>query len=258
MFKKNHLAVVLALVLSLFAFNLWASAEDELPIAAFSTNPADGIEVGTPIQFTDESTPKDGISYWLWIFGDGKTTDQRNPVHTYTSPGIYKVFFQVYDEDGIPSEMATKEFKIGERVGDTLIFVSSTYGGYSVAKIIDGNKDAYGKENSTWASTSGFDGDKWVEFHYDQPKTINTVTLYWAYNDYQNYFTTSQQMDVQIWNGEEWETIATILNDDEAEFSTVTFDKVTIDKIRFFQPSGKGWKTYEIIWVAEIEVGLAE
>jgi PGF-pre-PGF domain-containing protein len=37
---------------------------------------------------------------WLWNFGDGTTSDARNPVHTYTSPGTYSVRLEAFLEEG--------------------------------------------------------------------------------------------------------------------------------------------------------------
>jgi PKD repeat protein len=45
--------------------------------------------LGTPLQFTDLSTP--APTSWLWDFGDGATSTLQNPSHLYTSPGNYTV-----------------------------------------------------------------------------------------------------------------------------------------------------------------------
>ncbi len=48
--------------------------------------------VNTPIQFTDLSILPGGIfTSWNWNFGDGTTSTQQNPVHTYASDGTYNV-----------------------------------------------------------------------------------------------------------------------------------------------------------------------
>ncbi len=42
------------------------------------------------IQFTDESLDNGNpITAWLWDFGDGKTSAEQNPRHSYASPGTY-------------------------------------------------------------------------------------------------------------------------------------------------------------------------
>ncbi|MEP7263466.1 MAG: PKD domain-containing protein [Bacteroidota bacterium] len=41
-----------------------------------------------PVQFQNTST---GASTYLWNFGDGTTDTTANPIHTYTTPGVYTV-----------------------------------------------------------------------------------------------------------------------------------------------------------------------
>lgn len=58
-----------------------------LPEANFTGTPLEGaapLEVG----FTDESV---NAVQWAWTFGDGGTSAEQNPVHTYTDVGIYTV-----------------------------------------------------------------------------------------------------------------------------------------------------------------------
>jgi len=52
--------------------------------------------------FTDRSEDDDGsVESWLWDFGDGTTSSQRNPSHAYGSPGQYDVLLTVTDDDGV-------------------------------------------------------------------------------------------------------------------------------------------------------------
>ncbi len=44
--------------------------------------------VGTTVNFTDLS---DNASSWEWNFGDGNTSNEQNPIHTYTQDGVYYV-----------------------------------------------------------------------------------------------------------------------------------------------------------------------
>jgi len=58
-----------------------------VPVANFTANATAGRTSFT-VQFTDQSTSADG---YQWQFGDGQTSTEQNPVHTYTHPGSYTV-----------------------------------------------------------------------------------------------------------------------------------------------------------------------
>src|SRR5690606_11673070 len=51
------------------------------------------------VQFTDTSTVGGPVG-WEWDFGDGTQSTERNPQHTYTSPGVYDVRLTVTGDDG--------------------------------------------------------------------------------------------------------------------------------------------------------------
>ena len=63
-------------------------------VAAFS---ADGVNGVKPydVQFTDESVGD--VVIWSWNFGDGNTSNEQNPQHTYNAAGIYTVTLQVFN-----------------------------------------------------------------------------------------------------------------------------------------------------------------
>jgi PKD repeat protein len=51
--------------------------------------------------FTDKSRDEDGVLVaWQWSFGDGATSSEQNPVHTYSEQGRYSVLLTVTDDDG--------------------------------------------------------------------------------------------------------------------------------------------------------------
>ena len=61
----------------------------------FTNNATTGIDYLT-VQFTDTS---DGlIDNWLWDFGDGFTSTEQNPVHTYYNVGIYDVTLTISND----------------------------------------------------------------------------------------------------------------------------------------------------------------
>ncbi|MFW6302100.1 MAG: PKD domain-containing protein [Bacteroidales bacterium] len=62
------------------------------------------------IDFTDIST--NYPSSWLWDFGDGNSSDDQNPTHTYAQDAVYEVSLTVTNEQGTYTE--TKELNIGD------------------------------------------------------------------------------------------------------------------------------------------------
>lgn len=65
------------------------------PTANFSVPTA---YAGVPTQFTSTSTTNPSgqtITSYLWNFGDGQTSTQQNPTHTYATPGSYTVTLTV-------------------------------------------------------------------------------------------------------------------------------------------------------------------
>jgi len=72
-------------------------------VAAFSAAPTTGTAPLT-VSFTDEST---GATLWSWNFGDGGTSDQQHPSHTYNEPGTYTVALTVTNAGGSDTETKT-------------------------------------------------------------------------------------------------------------------------------------------------------
>lgn len=67
------------------------------PVAAFSVSQTTG-PVPLKVQFTDRSTGDP--TQWGWYFGDGGSSHEQNPEHTYTMPGVYPVGFLVSNDAG--------------------------------------------------------------------------------------------------------------------------------------------------------------
>ncbi len=56
------------------------------------------IVLGESIQFYDQSSGNP--TSWLWNFGDGNSSIQQNPLHTYQNPGVYTVSLIVSNSEG--------------------------------------------------------------------------------------------------------------------------------------------------------------
>jgi PKD repeat protein len=56
------------------------------------------------VVFKDQSIGK--IASWKWEFGDGETSTEQNPIHTYTKAGAFTVVLTVTGADGATSRFA--------------------------------------------------------------------------------------------------------------------------------------------------------
>jgi len=70
------------------------------PEADFTSDILSGIRP-LEVQFNDQS--ENHISSWLWDFGDGNTSNEQNPSHTYTLGGQYTVKLVVTGNGGVDS-----------------------------------------------------------------------------------------------------------------------------------------------------------
>ncbi len=94
---------------SLILSDLQIAAGDG-PVAGIAVAPT--VLVGEPLTF--ESTAS-GASSWSWDFGDGNTSEEEMPAHSYALPGTYTVGLTV--SDGNCSSMATTTVEVEGSTG---------------------------------------------------------------------------------------------------------------------------------------------
>ena len=73
------------------------------PVADFTVSAQSG-PAPLSVVFTDISTGT--VTAWLWDFGDGVTSDEQSPTHTYTETTVYSVSLTVSNSNG--SDIITK------------------------------------------------------------------------------------------------------------------------------------------------------
>ncbi|MGB0183112.1 MAG: PKD domain-containing protein, partial [Schleiferiaceae bacterium] len=64
-----------------------------------------GLAGGLTYNFQDNSTPTP--TAWFWDFGDGNSSNQQNPQHTYAANGSYTVKLIVTTDCGVDSTITT-------------------------------------------------------------------------------------------------------------------------------------------------------
>jgi PKD repeat protein len=113
-------------------------------IADFTADVTSGFAPLT-VRFTDTSTGEP--TSWFWDFGDGATSTEQNPIHTYTAPGTYTVSLTVNNAADTASVtksgyiVVTKKSTLNEIIfiyGKTLKFSGNTINGPGATTIITG------------------------------------------------------------------------------------------------------------------------
>ena len=114
-------------------------------------------QVPASIQFTDKSLGD--ISSWLWNFGDGTTSSEQNPSHSYLLPGYYNVTLEV--GNGISSNSKTVK---------NFVTIIDDYSKYNW------NSLYVPDNNGSYMETYFFDEDNGFIFQYDQSQNLLRTT----------------------------------------------------------------------------------
>ena len=86
----------------------------EHPVADFTVNPQIVYIPGDNARFYDLST--DAVS-WLWDFGDGTSSNERNPAYQYSEEGVYDVTLIVSNSNGCADTLTVEEVITAEAQG---------------------------------------------------------------------------------------------------------------------------------------------
>jgi len=153
-----------------------AEAEDELevtvvsggeaPVAAFSVDSIT-VEEGTSIQFTDESTGEP--TQWQWDFGDGNTSAEQNPMHTYSSEGAYDVELAVENDYGRDTETKSNYIEVSMSSTFTDARDGQTYEIVQIGNQVWFAENLnYEKTGSLWYDSDPDNGDLYGRlYHWD-------------------------------------------------------------------------------------------
>ena len=90
-------------ILTILIISISSCEDPVLPTADFTFSPAD-VEIYDEVTFTNASADADTFS---WEFGDGATSTEENPTHTYTAEGTFTVKLTASNIDG--SKNVTKD-----------------------------------------------------------------------------------------------------------------------------------------------------
>ena len=160
--------------------SFWNLSEDDIVVDSLGNNDltivstaadfsmsSSTIPIGESISFTDESIL---ASSWLWDFGDGTTSTEQNPVHTYSgSSATYAVTLVVDDQTAYP---ATHTITVLPPA-----YIYQPMQGETLTGTLHGNALYLGDSLRLTSHTNGVNGA------IDYNNALNGVTSFTAYFD---------------------------------------------------------------------------
>ena len=150
------------------------------PRASFAYSPSE-VKAGEPVGFRDSSNDPDGsVVAWLWDFGDGSTSTEKNPSHSYDSPGTYTVVLTVTDDRGMKGSHSETVLVLPANMpptADFTIFPKTPKAGEEVS-FVDKSHDSDGNIGSwQWDFGDGSTSTEREPSHVFEKPGNYTVTL---------------------------------------------------------------------------------
>ncbi len=195
----------------------------------------------TKVTFKNKS--KKAESY-RWDFGDGNTSDEENPEHTYGDFGLYEVTLTVkneYEEIVYVKDVAIADPSYVNVALDKKVKFSTEYNSKSTGeKAVDGDKT---KKSSRWMTKRKDASPQWLEIDFGAETIIGGLNIF---SD--KYYPVD--FVLQYRDGTKWIDATTVTGNNSNDFLTV-FKPQTTTKVRLyitgFSKANDAWlKIYEV------------
>lgn len=132
------------------------AAFTQKPVVTLKTVAGITIEEKDPFTATFTDTSDANPTKWLWDFGDGSTSTEQNPTHTYKAAGTYDVTLTVWNDlgsdtithqyvvDAVPEKKpeVTRTVTIAETISDRNETVATVTATPSATVFVTGNETA--------------------------------------------------------------------------------------------------------------------
>jgi len=148
-----------------------------LPAAEFTAEPVSG-DAPLSVYFTD--TSQNSPDEWLWSFGDGSKSGERNPHHTYSSGGSYNVTLTVTNSAGTDTIKKSDLISVSEITPPVADFTADPLFGAAVREV-----------NFTDLSTGDIDTWLWSFGDGNSSEMSNPVYSYLSGGNYSVSLTVS-------------------------------------------------------------------
>ena len=142
-----------------------------VPSANFAANATNG-SAPMDVQFIDHST--NSPTSWSWDFGDGATSTEQNPTHTYTKPGVYTVSLTATNAGGSNTE--TQIITVND-VTAPIVNISQVGGVFNTTQTVTLNATDDSDNAAIYYTTDGSDPQtSSTKSVYSDPITIDSTT----------------------------------------------------------------------------------
>jgi PKD repeat protein len=225
-------------------------------VYAFAS-PTSGIEP-LSVQFTGiADDPQGGDLALEWDFGDGTSSGELSPEHTYEIPGTYTATLTATDGDG-ETGSASVEIDVTEFDGNWAPFATATCSYTSPWENCQGINSGIDPSSSSPGAGVGWGtwpngGEQWMQLDWAEAVTTDRTQVFW-YDDGGGVQVPGSWV-LQYWDGSAWVEVpnpsgyATEVN----QYNVTTHDPVTTTRMRVTVQTAAGvtavgalqWKVFE-------------
>ncbi len=191
---KNYLFLSLLFIVLILGNNSTkeSTSTSSAPVASFTISGT--LAVNSTITFNNHSS---NATSYVWTFGDGGSSTDQNPTHTYTTAGSYTVILTATGNGG--NSTATQ----------TITIVASLSGNWSGTMTFSSNGDSYAfnmvisqqSDNSLTGSFVFSDGSGYTTLLSGSKLTGSTVLIEWMLETYEIIFNGTANSSYNYMNG---------------------------------------------------------
>jgi PKD repeat protein len=129
------------------------------------------------VQFTDESASDRPIVSWVWDFGDGATSTEVNPSHTYTTADRFDVALTVTDDAGNVDTLKAVDLIVVSRLPIPGPIIPEMFRRFVLIRTIDSAIVAYGTQFPDRRCVMFWNGDAINVLNFDDMEDVERGAL---------------------------------------------------------------------------------
>ena len=166
-------------------YDIYGAGGNNWPVAVASATPASGdVPISVGFSSAGSADPGGAVTSYAWDFGDGATSTQANPSHSYTAGGPYVATLTVTDNGGAQTMQEILVNLLEPNIPPVAVSSSNITSGPVPLDVIFSAAGTYDPDgfvgNLKWTYTDGAESWGGTDYHtfYDQGTYQVTLTAY--------------------------------------------------------------------------------